>query len=99
VALRGRQPAEGGRDLVRPDAAGVEEGPALDALDDSARRRGDRPAALGIEARFDHPIAGDPHRNAHHVATSSASRSTGVRMVTEGTLARGRVQMLSEGPH
>ncbi len=47
----------------------------------------------------DHPVAIDPHRDAHDVATSSASRGTRVRVVTQGALTGGRVQMIGEGPH
>ena len=76
VALRRRQAAERARRSPRPRAARVEERPALDALHDRARRGRSRAAALGVEARLDHAIALDLHRDAHEVATGGAARGT-----------------------
>ena len=77
VALGRDQPAERVADLVGGEAGGLDEGPALDELDDRAARGASRAAALGVEAGLGHALAVDPHGDAKEVAARGATGCAG----------------------
>ncbi len=97
VALRRNEPPERGIDVVRPDARRIEEGRALDELDDRAAGGGERATALGVEARLGDAPALDAHAHADEVATGGATGRARVGRVGENAQARGRVEMLGKG--
>ena len=80
-----------------PDARRIEEGRAVDELDDRAAGGGERAAALGVEARLGDAVALDAHAHAHEVAAGRAAGRARVRRVGENAQARGRVEMLGKG--
>ena len=47
------------------------------------RGRGEGAAPVGVEARFGDAIALDPHRDAHEIATRSATGGAGVWVVLQ----------------
>jgi hypothetical protein len=98
VAL-GRAEAQLLGQVAGSPATRIEEGRSLDALRDGARGRRERAAALGVEAGLRHAIALDLHRDAHQVATRRAASRTAVRMLPEGALSVGLVEVFGERPH
>ncbi len=96
VALRRHEASEGARDLVGADQRGVEHAGALDELDDRARGRRERAAALGVEARLGHAVALHADGEADEVAAGGSSRRTGVRMPGEGAAPARRIEVFGE---
>jgi hypothetical protein len=99
MALGRREASKALRDVVRPQTTGIEERLSFDALHDRARRGSEGTAAVGVEARFRYAIAIDLHRDAHEVATRCASGRAAVRVVPEGALSAGLVEVFGERPH
>ena len=97
VPLGPHEPAQSGIDFVGADPGGVQEGAALDELDDGAAGGGERTAALGVEARLRDPVALDAHAHAHEVTAGGTARETRVGSVGETAPAGWGVEMLGKG--
>jgi hypothetical protein len=99
VPLPRHQAAKLVRHLVRVQTTGIEERLSLDALHDGAGGGREGAASVGIEARLDHTIALDLHRDAHQIAARGATGGAGVRVVSQRALSARRIQVIGERPH
>ena len=96
MQLAGRQAAKLGGDLARADPRRVEHALALHQGHGGRAGGGERAAALGVEARGVHAVAGYAHGDADQVTASGAAGGAVEGPGKRATAPMGRGQMLGE---